>query len=64
LSQAGKDRPIALGQRAGVVVAGGGRVPGRKPDGCDPAAGAAQEGGDRLTIETGRTNNITAIYCG
>ncbi|MGE6332613.1 hypothetical protein [Stenotrophomonas sp. NPDC077659] len=31
---------------------------------ADPAAGAAQEGGDRLTIETGRTNNITAIYCG
>ena len=22
------------------------------------------EGGDRLTIEKGRTNNITAIYCG
>lgn len=31
---------------------------------ADPAAGAATEGGDRLTIETGRTNNITAIYCG
>lgn len=31
---------------------------------ADPAAGAAAEGGDRLTIETGRTNNITAIYCG
>jgi hypothetical protein len=31
---------------------------------ADPAAGAAHEGGERLTIETGRTNNITAIYCG
>ena len=31
---------------------------------ADPAAGAAHQGGDRLTIETGRTNNITAIYCG
>ncbi len=24
----------------------------------------AESGGDRLTIETGRTNNITAIFCG
>jgi hypothetical protein len=31
---------------------------------ADPAAGAAHQGGDRLTIETGHTNNITAIYCG
>ncbi|KAF1013326.1 MAG: hypothetical protein GAK31_03475 [Stenotrophomonas maltophilia] len=31
---------------------------------ADPAAGAAAQGGERLTIETGRTNNITANYCG
>jgi len=31
---------------------------------ADPAAGASHDGGERLTIETGRTNNITAIYCG
>ncbi len=30
----------------------------------DPAAGAAHQGGDRLTVETGRNNNITALYCG
>jgi hypothetical protein len=30
---------------------------------ADPTPGA-QSGGDRLTIETGRTNNITALYCG
>lgn len=32
--------------------------------GTDPAAGAAHQGGERLTIETGLTNNITALYCG
>jgi len=31
---------------------------------ADPAAGAAEQGGEQLTIETGRTNNITAVYCG
>lgn|SRR5690606_9207636 len=41
-------------QRSGPTASGG----------ADPAAGAAQQGGERLTIETGRTNNITAIYCG
>ncbi|GAB3044064.1 hypothetical protein [Stenotrophomonas tumulicola] len=30
----------------------------------DPAAGASHDGGEQLTVETGRTNNITAIYCG
>ncbi|MCF7751120.1 hypothetical protein KQ945_10215 [Bacillus subtilis subsp. subtilis] len=30
---------------------------------ANPTPGA-QDGGDRLTIETGRTNNITALYCG
>ena len=29
-----------------------------------PRVPPAGEGGDRLTIEKGRTNNITAIYCG
>jgi len=31
---------------------------------ADPARGANESGGDRLTIEHGPTNNITAIYCG
>ena len=31
---------------------------------ADPAQGAGQSGGDRLTIERGPTNNITSIYCG
>lgn len=31
---------------------------------ADPSQGAGQSGGDRLTIERGPTNNITAIYCG
>jgi len=31
---------------------------------ADPSGGRANEGGERLTIETGATNNITAIYCG
>ncbi len=30
---------------------------------ANPSSGA-ESGGERLTIETGRTNNITAIYCG
>lgn len=30
----------------------------------DAAQGAGQSGGERLTIEVGPTNNITAIYCG
>jgi hypothetical protein len=30
---------------------------------ANPTPGA-ESGGERLTIETGRTNNITAIYCG
>lgn len=28
------------------------------------AAAVGESGGDRLTIETGRSNRITAIYCG
>lgn len=31
---------------------------------ADPTQGAGDSGGDRLTIETGPTNNITAVYCG
>ncbi|WNH54133.1 hypothetical protein [Stenotrophomonas oahuensis] len=30
---------------------------------ANPSPGA-ETGGERLTIETGRTNNITAVYCG
>lgn len=30
---------------------------------ADPSPGA-HSGGERLTIETGSSNNITAIYCG
>ena len=30
----------------------------------DAAQGAGQSGGERLTVEVGTTNNITAIYCG
>lgn len=30
---------------------------------ANPTSGA-ESGGERLTIETGRTNNITAIHCG
>ncbi|MEG2802703.1 hypothetical protein [Stenotrophomonas sp.] len=30
---------------------------------ANPTPGA-ETGGDRLTIETGGTNNITALYCG
>ncbi len=30
---------------------------------ANPTPGA-ETGGERLTIETGRTNNITALYCG
>jgi len=30
---------------------------------ANPSPGA-ESGGERLTIETGRTNNITAVYCG
>lgn len=29
-----------------------------------PRVPPASEGGERLTIEKGRTNNITAVYCG
>lgn len=31
---------------------------------ADPAQGASESGGDHLTIETGRTHDIIAIYCG
>ncbi|MEA5125716.1 hypothetical protein [Xanthomonas floridensis] len=31
---------------------------------ADPAQGASESGGDHLSIETGPTNNITAVYCG
>jgi len=31
---------------------------------ADASAGQAQSGGERLTIQTGPYNNITAIHCG
>ncbi|MGV8961746.1 MAG: hypothetical protein ACOH1V_15405 [Stenotrophomonas sp.] len=31
---------------------------------ADATQGASAAGGDRLTIEIGHTNNITALYCG
>lgn len=45
-------------------------VRGQRAESGPTASGAAnptpgaQTGGERLTIETGRTNNITALYCG
>ncbi|MCC7633238.1 hypothetical protein [Stenotrophomonas rhizophila] len=47
-----------------AVVRGQRRESGPTASGAaDPSPGA-QSGGERLTIETGATNNITAIYCG
>lgn len=46
------------------VVRGQARQSGPTASGAaDPSPGA-ESGGDRLTIEKGRTNNITALYCG
>ncbi len=45
-------------------------VRGQRAENGPTASGAAnptpgaETGGERLTIETGRTNNITALYCG
>lgn len=45
-------------------------VRGQRAESGPTASGAAnptpgaEAGGERLTIETGRTNNITALYCG
>ena len=45
-------------------------VRGQRAESGPTASGAAnptpgaETGGERLTIETGRTNNITALYCG
>lgn len=45
-------------------------VRGERVDSGPTASGAAnptpgaESGGERLTIETGPTNNITALYCG
>lgn len=37
---------------------------GATASGASNAVAGAESGGERLTIETGRTNNITAVYCG
>lgn len=47
---------VVQGQRATSGATSSGQA--------DPAQGAEQSGGDRLTVERGPTNNITAIYCG
>ncbi|MBT2767224.1 hypothetical protein J7J08_06210 [Stenotrophomonas sp. ISL-67] len=46
---------VLRGQRAESGATASGAV--------NPSPGAGS-GGERLTIETGRTNNITAIFCG
>ncbi|WP_448132668.1 hypothetical protein [Stenotrophomonas rhizophila] len=46
---------VVRGQRAEIGPTASGAA--------NPTPGA-ETGGERLTIETGRTNNITALYCG
>lgn len=47
------------------VVRGSGRRSGATSSQvADATGGAPAAGGDRLSIDVGRTNNITAIYCG
>jgi hypothetical protein len=50
----------AVGVVRGTLIRSGGTASGN----ADPAQGHSETGGDRLTIEKGPTNNITAIYCG
>jgi hypothetical protein len=47
-----------------AVVRGTRLESGPTASGAASAVQGAESGGERLTIETGRTNNITAIYCG
>lgn len=48
-----------------IVVRGAVHESGATSSGvADASRGGATEGGERLTIEVGRTNNITALYCG
>jgi len=48
-----------------VIVLRGQRLEsGPTASGAVPSTTGAESGGERLTIETGNTNNITAIYCG
>lgn len=47
-----------------VVVRGRRAESGATASGADNATPGPDSGGERLTIETGRTNNITAIFCG
>ena len=46
------------------VLRGQGSERGATASGVANPSPGAESGGERLTIETGRTNNITAIYCG
>lgn len=46
------------------VVRGQAEESGATASGAANASTGAESGGERLTIATGRTNNITAIYCG
>lgn len=47
-----------------VVVRGQRAESGATASGAANATPGPESGGERLTIETGRTNNITAIFCG
>ncbi|WP_313342409.1 hypothetical protein [Stenotrophomonas sp.] len=47
-----------------VVLRGQRTESGPTASGAANPSPGAESGGERLTIETGRTNNITAIYCG
>lgn len=47
-----------------LVVRGERADSGPTASGAANTAAGAESGGERLTIETGATNNITAIYCG
>jgi len=48
----------------GIVLRGQRLESGPTASGAVPSTTGAESGGERLTIETGNTNNITAIYCG
>ena len=47
-----------------IVLRGQRQESGPTASGAAPTSAGAESGGERLTIETVNTNNITAIYCG
>jgi len=47
-----------------VVVRGQRAESGATASGAASPTTGPENGGERLTIETGRTNNITAVFCG